>query len=311
MKYFYILLSMVFLMFFQANIAFAINDSTTVKPPNVAPKEKETVNVLHYAIKVSYNDEINDLSNSQNYKCPSGSTLVGMYNFFPEKTTSVNPAAYNDYYYFFSCQESYWQNNAYYMKLKANPWVECGNRYNGKPPFYCSIQIPVPPLIRFVVEIPPNSIQLNSNYTHLNFLDAQFFLGTTQSNLGSDKIYIKKSLVSTGTPSTRGIYTWAYDAGPTPIAPANYYVTWYWKLLGPTFTGGNSPRYTNSVWSTDNNNHGLYYCVIDKNGQVPFQFTITKLLFGKTCKVTCLGPWVYEPSSPNSWFSINASITCD
>jgi hypothetical protein len=258
-------------------------------------------------------------SGANSFQCAEG-TLVGKYNFYPYSRVNFDNNTINNTpgYYFYTCAEKFSPEDPFYKNLLAQTWVACGNTNNINL-VQCSIKIQKPPIVRFIVQIPPPSMEANNNPRSLFFTRGMFWVQKSQTvsvGYNSQLDFRISNTTGSNQTSNSGIYTWAYDGSATPNV-SNVYTNIYWMLAGIDWSGTNyqSDAYSNGI--SGGILYGHYYCsynILVRGGPAyGFPLLFNDNLFGATCTVTCGGPWVFVSKfdGTDSWLSNHADVRCE
>ncbi len=272
--------------------------STNIKPIDVAPLKRVTVNVLHVTQQTSttwYNEVTHN-------DCPNGSPEV-WYKFFPINAPftsmgvnfSHTPSKSVNGIFAFVCQETFWESDDYYKDLKAatlaNPMVTCQGTSRSEK---CSTVLERPPFILFIFKVPATAA-VRSNQQFVTFRDATIYFNGTKIGDAYNNYNFNVQ---------EGALFYTYEWNPANL-PSN--VNWY--MQGENFNGQDTSSARN-----DSGNYGYFRC---SNGTppavTPFSIAMVPILAGQTCTVSCKGDWDYNNPKINgiaTWWSRYDSVTC-
>jgi len=249
-------------------------DSTKVSPPSViTPNQKVIVNVLHY-----YNGYL-DASSSimTNATCPNNGAMSWK-RFYYENTGAVDSTLRNRGWFYYSCPENYFLNDQAYQNLKNNTWITCPDNVN----YRCTIKHTSPPVISIIAMLPLGTSSVSGSNPYMRFNQLILSLGTTTSSL-LWRGQIDYSAGISPTPSSSITFTINFDQpGVTPIFPLGPV---YWRIYGPSISAPFPAQFLGGTVTRQ----GTYAC--PGRLQPPAVINVSNAMFGKTCTLSCLGPW--------------------
>lgn len=286
-------------------------DSTIVQPPTVNTTQKVTVSVLHYLTGAQ--------QRTDKPICPANGTLISSdfflknFPYFPDPTADTMYYNYEGYL-FFVCAETFWTTDAYYQSLVQQNWVNCDRSTGAMIGAQCTIKVLKPPLVRLIPAVPPTDYKTDANGTSGSTKVIYFFNVSLYASPVYDLTYytyVGKNRLTQD--NNFSFYTWAAPDA-IPQRPTLPYQTnppryLYWLIRGSKYS--NKP-YETSAWvpTEGSGEWGYYRCNVDAPNFTDrgFGIPIPYDMYGKTCSVTCVGPWTRQTGT--LWTSKQPSVKC-